>query len=75
MLSGITLQCQRKVHAVTTEQGDVPVGTSPCDDDTSLQARQLYLFCVRSLVDEIHKLVELRRDDDLCAAVALLAQL
>ena len=31
------------------------------------------LFVFRSLVDEIHELVELRSDDDLCAAVALLA--
>ena len=36
------------------------------------------MFCVasfvfRRLVDEVHELVELRRDDDLRASVALLA--
>ena len=33
------------------------------------------LFLFRSLVDEIHELVELRRDDNLRTAVALLANL
>lgn len=33
----------------------------------------LLLFLFRSLVNKIHELVELGRNDDLCAAVALLA--
>ena len=38
------------------------------------KAREL-LLALRSLVEEVHKLVELRSDDDLGAAVALLAHL
>ena len=33
------------------------------------------LFCIRSLSDEVHKLVEFGSDNDLRAAIALLAQL
>ena len=33
----------------------------------------LLLLLFGSLVDEVHELVELRRNDDLCAAVALFA--
>ena len=35
----------------------------------------VYLFSLRSLVYKVHELVKLRSDDDLCAAVALLAHL
>lgn len=35
--------------------------------------QRLFILLLRSLINQVHKLVELRRDDDLCATIALLA--
>lgn len=35
--------------------------------------QRLLILLLRSLINQVHKLVEFRCDDDLCAAVALLA--